>query len=192
MPVRLSKPSTVFGNKHHIMISGPRTPGLGICRTRATISFLHFAFAESRSHDRDGMQGDIVRSRRQQREVALPKCFQLCSNNEPVRGFCDPEGGTVPLSFFVIVIGCAVGFAARLAVALLTRPLHLRKVQPPSPLTASALGIAGALLAQKVGQALGVLPPPHLAGLLCIMLGALTLMSLRYLVMSVWYRVVAV
>lgn len=98
----------------------------------------------------------------------------------------------MPLFFFVIVIGCAVGFAARLVVVLLTRPLHLRKVQPPSPLTTTALGIAGSLLAQKVGQALGVLPPPHLAGLLCLMLGAIILMSLRYLVMSVWYRVVAV
>jgi uncharacterized membrane protein YeaQ/YmgE (transglycosylase-associated protein family) len=82
--------------------------------------------------------------------------------------------------------------AARLVVALLTRPLHLRKVQPPSPLTTTALGIAGALLAQMVGRALGVLPPPHLAGLFCITLGAIILMSLRYLVMSVWYLVVAV
>lgn len=98
----------------------------------------------------------------------------------------------MPLFFFVIVIGCAVGFAARLVVVLLSRPLHLMKVQPPSPLTTTALGIAGSLLAQKVGQALGVLPPPHLAGLLCLMLGAIILMSLRYLVMSVWYRVVAV
>jgi uncharacterized membrane protein YeaQ/YmgE (transglycosylase-associated protein family) len=98
----------------------------------------------------------------------------------------------VPLFFFVIVIGCAVGFAARLVVALLTGPLHLEKVQPPSPLTTTALGIAGALLAQKVGQALGVLPPPHLAGLFCIALGAIILMSLRYLVMGLWYRLVTV
>jgi uncharacterized membrane protein YeaQ/YmgE (transglycosylase-associated protein family) len=98
----------------------------------------------------------------------------------------------VPLFFFVIVIGSAVGFAARLVIVLLTRPLHLSKVQPPSPLTTTALGIAGSLLAQKVGQALGVLPPPHLAGLICLTLGAIILMSMRYLVMGLWYRVVAV
>jgi uncharacterized membrane protein YeaQ/YmgE (transglycosylase-associated protein family) len=98
----------------------------------------------------------------------------------------------VPLFFFVIVIGCAVGFAARLVVALLTRPLHLKKVQPPSPLTTTALGVAGALLAQTVGRSVGVLPPPHLAGLFCITLGSIITMSLWYLVMSLWHRLATV
>lgn len=90
----------------------------------------------------------------------------------------------MPLIFFVIVFGCAVGFAARFVVILLVISLHLKKIQPPSPLMTIALGSAGALLAQLIERALGLLSPPHLAGLVAMTLGAIIMMGLWYLVMA--------
>ena len=91
----------------------------------------------------------------------------------------------MPFIFFVIVIGCAVGFAARLVLTILARSLHLKRIQPPSPLMTTALGIGGALLAQLAGRLLGVLQPPHLASLFSMTLGAMIAMTLWYLVMRV-------
>jgi uncharacterized membrane protein YeaQ/YmgE (transglycosylase-associated protein family) len=96
------------------------------------------------------------------------------------------ENPAMPFIFIAIVLGCAVGFAARFVVTLLVRALHLKKIQPPGPLFTTALGIAGALLAQLVGRVSGVLAPPHLASLFGMTLGAIIMMSLWYLVMAIF------
>jgi hypothetical protein len=56
MPGRLSRPSAIFGDKNHIVIS--------------SLGFV--ASAESHSHNRDGMPGDMTRSRGQKREGVRP------------------------------------------------------------------------------------------------------------------------
>jgi uncharacterized membrane protein YeaQ/YmgE (transglycosylase-associated protein family) len=91
----------------------------------------------------------------------------------------------MPLIFYVIVIGCGVGFAARFAVASLVWSLQLKEIRPPSPLITAVLGIAGVLLAQLVVRGLGLLPPPHVASLVGMTLGAIIMMSLWYLVTAV-------